>query len=91
MRQQKQGKLSVSIGPRTTSIITLLVDFFFQTLIMDEHRLSEMRWNIHRTTLIGTILLVTMNTIGRQLAGDAGYLAKLKEVVYILLDGVPEW
>ena len=57
---------------------------------MDEHRLAEMRWNVQRTTLIGTVLLVTMNTIGRQLAGDAAYLGNLKEVVYILLDGVPE-
>jgi len=28
--------------------------------------------------------------VGQQLASDAAYLATLKEVLYILLDGVPE-
>ena len=57
---------------------------------MDEHRLAEMRYSVHRTVLIGSILLVTANTVGRQLSSDAAYFAKLKEAIYILLDGVPE-
>ncbi|KAL9985001.1 hypothetical protein ACROYT_G007352 [Oculina patagonica] len=61
-----------------------------ETLIMDEHRLAEMRWSVRRTTLIASVLLVTLNTVGQQLASDAEYLANLKEVLYILLDGVPE-
>jgi len=61
-----------------------------ETLIMDEYRLAEMRWSVRRTTLIASVLLVTLNTIGQQLASDAAYLANLKEVLYILLDGVPE-
>lgn len=63
---------------------------FPETLIMDEFRLAEMRWSVRRTTLIAAVLLVTLNTIGQQLASDAAYLATLKEVLYILLDGVPE-
>lgn len=63
---------------------------FPETLIMDEFRLAEMRWSVRRTTLIASVLLVTLNTIGQQLASDAAYLATLKEVLYILLDGVPE-
>lgn len=63
---------------------------FPETLIMDEFRLAEMRWSVRRTTLIAAVLLVTLNTIGQQLASDAAYLANLKEVLYILLDGVPE-
>lgn len=61
-----------------------------ETLIMDEHRLAEMRWSVRRTTLIASVLLVTLNTVGQQLASDAAYLATLKEVLYVLLDGVPE-
>lgn len=61
-----------------------------ETLIMDEFRLAEMRWSVRRTTLIASVLLVTLNTIGQQLASDSAYLAALKEVLYILLDGVPE-
>ncbi|KAJ7383614.1 T-complex protein 11 [Desmophyllum pertusum] len=61
-----------------------------ETLIMDEFRLSEMRWSVRRTSLIASVLLVTLNTVGQQLASDAAYLATLKEVLYILLDGVPE-
>lgn len=57
---------------------------------MDEFRLAEMRWSVRRTTLIAAVLLVTLNTIGQQLALDAAYLGNLKEVLYILLDGVPE-
>jgi len=57
---------------------------------MDELRLAEMRANVHRTTLLGSILLVTMQTVARHLKGDAVYLKELKQVLIILLDGVPE-
>ena len=70
--------------------LDFLFFFFFQTLIMDEFRLAEMRWSVRRTTLIASVLLVTLNTVGQQLASDAAYLATLKEVLYVLLDGVPE-
>ena len=72
------------------SKIFLTETFCLQTLIMDESRLAEMRWSVRRTTLIASVLLVTLNTVGQQLASDAAYLATLKEVLYILLDGVPE-
>ena len=72
------------------SKISLTETFCLQTLIMDESRLAEMRWSVRRTTLIASVLLVTLNTVGQQLASDAAYLATLKEVLYILLDGVPE-
>lgn len=61
-----------------------------ETLIMDEFRLAEMRWSVRRTTLIASVVLVALNTIGQQLASDTVYLASLKEVLYILLDGVTE-
>lgn len=61
-----------------------------ETLIMDEFRLAEMRWSIRRTTLIASVVLVTLNTVGQQLASDAAYLTSLKKVLYILLDGVSE-
>ena len=57
---------------------------------MDEFRLAEMRWSVRRTTLIASVVLVALNTIGQQLASDTVYLASLKEVLYILLDGVTE-
>ena len=57
---------------------------------MDEYRLAEMRWSVRRTTLIASVLVVAFNSVGRPLAADAAYLANLKEVLYILLDGVPE-
>ena len=57
---------------------------------MDEFRLAEMRWSIRRTTLIASVVLVTLNTVGQQLASDAAYLTSLKKVLYILLDGVSE-
>lgn len=78
------GCLLMSLNP------FFLFFLFFQTLIMDEFRLAEMRWSVRRTTLIASVLLVTLNTVGQQLASDAAYLATLKEVLYILLDGVPE-
>ena len=57
---------------------------------MDEFRLAEMRWSIRRTTLIASVVLVTLNTVGQQLASDAAYLTSLKKVLHILLDGVSE-
>ena len=57
---------------------------------MDEFRLTEMRWSIRRTTLIASVVLVTLNTVGQQLASDAAYLTSLKKVLHILLDGVSE-
>ena len=52
--------------------------------------MAEMRYSVHRTTLTGSILLVTLNTVGRQVSSDAAYITHLKEEIYVLLDGVPE-
>jgi hypothetical protein len=57
---------------------------------MDELRLAEMRSSIHRSTLLASVILVTMQTVARQLKSDTAYMNGLKRVLFILLDGVPE-
>lgn len=56
---------------------------------MDELRLAEMSHMFSRLCLIGSLMLITSNTIARQLSGDAEYIMNLKDHLFVLLDGVP--
>ena len=43
-----------------------------------------------RLALIGSVMLITSNVIGQHLATDAPYINKLKDDLFVLLDGVPQ-
>ncbi|XP_001635741.2 T-complex protein 11-like protein 1 [Nematostella vectensis] len=61
-----------------------------ETLIMDELRLAEFRAYAHFFTLVSSVILVTMGTVSKQLDKDAAYIARLKEVLFVLLEGLGE-
>ena len=56
---------------------------------MDELRLAEMGHMFSRLCLIGSVMLISSNVIGQHLATDAAFVKKLKDQLFILLDGVP--
>ncbi len=56
---------------------------------MDELRLAEMSYMFNRLALIGSVMLIVSNVVGQHLASDASYVKKLKDDLFVLLDGVP--
>lgn len=61
-----------------------------ETLLMDRHRVAEMRKSTQCLVRVASILVVTLNIVGKHLASDSEYKKTLKETVHILLRGVSE-
>jgi len=61
---------------------------FPETLLLDELRLAEMSHMFSRLCLIGSLMLLTSNLIGSHLATNSSFIRKLKDHLFVLLDGV---
>lgn len=59
-----------------------------ETLMLDKHRLIELRDKTSRLSIIGSILLLTNNTIGPSIQGVASFKSRIKEHLTVLLDSV---
>eukprot|EP00794_Sanderia_malayensis_P012909 gene12909-14239_t len=60
-----------------------------ETLLMDELRLIEMGYMFDRLALIGSVMLIVSNIFGKHLSTDSAFTKKLKDDLFVLLDGVP--
>lgn len=59
-----------------------------ETLMLDQGRLVELRDKTSRLSIIGSILLLTNNTVGASIQGVAKFKISLKEDLTVLLDSV---
>ncbi|NXC19875.1 TCP11 protein, partial [Corythaeola cristata] len=58
-----------------------------ETLVMDQARLQEVQAQVNRLTIIAAVLLVTSGICGSTLCGSPGFVARLKRVTKVLLEG----
>jgi hypothetical protein len=58
---------------------------FFQTLVMDQARFTDLGNRFYHLAVIGSILLVTLGT-AQPLQGVAAFKNKLKEHINVLLE-----
>lgn len=56
--------------------------------MLDQGRLVELRDKTSRLSIIGSILLLTNNTVGASIQGVAKFKISLKEDLTVLLDSV---
>ena len=56
---------------------------------MDELRLAEMSHMFSRLCLIGSLMLITSNFVGSHLSTNSAFIKRLKDHLFVLLDGVP--
>ncbi|XP_062451032.1 T-complex protein 11 homolog isoform X2 [Rhea pennata] len=59
-----------------------------ETLFMDQGRLQEVQLQVNRLTIIAAVLLVTSSMCGSTLFGSPGFVARLKRVTKVLLEGL---
>ncbi|NXW43849.1 TCP11 protein, partial [Nyctiprogne leucopyga] len=59
-----------------------------ETLFMDQARLQEVQMQVNQLTIIAAVLLVTSGTCGSTLCGSPGFVARLKRVTKVLLEGL---
>ncbi|KAK2586133.1 hypothetical protein KPH14_001407 [Odynerus spinipes] len=59
-----------------------------ETLMLDKHRLIELRDKTSRLSIIGSILLLTNSTVGSSIQGVASFKMRVKEHLTVLLDSV---
>ncbi|XP_014809200.1 PREDICTED: T-complex protein 11 homolog isoform X2 [Calidris pugnax] len=59
-----------------------------ETLFMDQARLQEVQAQVNQLTIIAAVLLVTSGMCGSTLFGSPGFVAKLKRVTKVLLEGL---
>ena len=57
---------------------------------MDQQRLAKVRQAMQCLVRAASVLVVTLNMVGKDLASDSEYKTSLKENVYILLKTAPE-
>uniref|UniRef100_A0A8B9TLN9 T-complex protein 11-like protein 1 n=1 Tax=Anas platyrhynchos TaxID=8839 RepID=A0A8B9TLN9_ANAPL len=65
-----------------------LTGFCSQTLLMDQARLQEVRAQVNQLATTAAVLLVTSSTCGSALFGSPGFVARLKLVTKVLLEGL---
>ncbi|NXH66095.1 TCP11 protein, partial [Hydrobates tethys] len=59
-----------------------------ETLFMDQARLQEVQAQVNQLTIIAAVLLVTSAMCGSTLCGSPGFVARLKRVTKVLLEGL---
>ncbi|XP_020711995.1 T-complex protein 11-like protein 1 isoform X2 [Athalia rosae] len=59
-----------------------------ETLMMDQGRLVELRDRTSRLSVVGSVLLVTNNTVGAPVQGVASFKQNIKQHITLLLDSV---
>ncbi|NXI65205.1 TCP11 protein, partial [Anseranas semipalmata] len=59
-----------------------------ETLLMDQARLQEVQAQVNQLTIIAAVLLVTSGMCGSTLFGSPGFVARLKLVTKVLLEGL---
>ncbi|XP_072742367.1 T-complex protein 11 homolog isoform X3 [Ciconia boyciana] len=59
-----------------------------ETLFMDQARLQEVQAQVNQLTIIAAVLLVTSGMCGSTLCGSPGFVARLKRVTKVLLEGL---
>ncbi|NXX54980.1 TCP11 protein, partial [Scopus umbretta] len=59
-----------------------------ETLVMDQARLQEVQAQVNQLTVIAAVLLVTSGVCGSTLCGSPGFVARLKRVTKVLLEGL---
>ncbi|NWY06203.1 TCP11 protein, partial [Nothoprocta ornata] len=59
-----------------------------ETLFMDQARLQEVRSQVNQLVIVAAVLLVTSGTCGSTLFGSPGFVARLKRVTKVLLEGL---
>lgn len=55
---------------------------------MDQSRLQEVQAQVNQLTIIAAVLLVTSGMCGSTLFGSPGFVARLKRVTKVLLEGL---
>ncbi|NXA39605.1 TCP11 protein, partial [Eudromia elegans] len=60
-----------------------------ETLFMDQARLQAVRSQVNQLVIIAAVLLVTGGMCGSTLFGSPGFVARLKRVTKVLLEGLP--
>uniref|UniRef100_A0A8C4UY20 Uncharacterized protein n=1 Tax=Falco tinnunculus TaxID=100819 RepID=A0A8C4UY20_FALTI len=58
-----------------------------ETLLMDQARLQEVHVQVNLLTIIAAVQLVTTGICGSTLRGSPGFVARLKQVTKVLLEG----
>ncbi|XP_018423241.1 PREDICTED: T-complex protein 11-like protein 1 [Nanorana parkeri] len=61
---------------------------FPETVVMDQIRFQEMKLELLKLTLLGTVLLITHNSAGPAVSGLAGFTDQMKSLIRLLLEGV---
>ncbi|XP_064354058.1 T-complex protein 11 homolog isoform X1 [Dromaius novaehollandiae] len=59
-----------------------------ETLFMDQARLQEVQSQVNQLTITAAVLLVTSGMCGSTLFGSPGFVARLKRVTKVLLEGL---
>ncbi|KAM9255491.1 LOW QUALITY PROTEIN: T-complex protein 11 homolog [Cariama cristata] len=59
-----------------------------ETLLMDQARLQEVQAQVNQLTIVAAVLLVTAGMCGSTLCGSPGFVARLKRVTKVLLEGL---
>ncbi|KFQ79249.1 T-complex protein 11, partial [Phaethon lepturus] len=59
-----------------------------ETLFMDQARLQEVQVQVNQLTIVAAVLLVTSGMCGSTLCGSPGFVARLKRVTKVLLEGL---
>ncbi|NXA18553.1 TCP11 protein, partial [Ibidorhyncha struthersii] len=59
-----------------------------ETLFMDQARLQEIQAQVNQLIIIAAVLLVTSGVCGSTLFGSPGFVARLKRVTKVLLEGL---
>ncbi|KAM6398813.1 LOW QUALITY PROTEIN: T-complex protein 11 homolog [Rhynochetos jubatus] len=59
-----------------------------ETLFMGQARLQEAQAQVRQPTVVATVLLVAIGTCGSTLCGSPGFVARLKPVTKVLLEGL---
>lgn len=66
----------------------IIYTFYFQTLVIDQSRILEMRDKSQRLTIVASALLLTYSTVGAPIAGVQQLKEQMKTETLTILDGV---
>lgn len=69
-------------------VLTGWCGFCSQTLLLDQARLQEVQAQVNQLTIIAAVLLVTSGVCGSTLFDSPGFIARLKLVTKVLLEGL---
>ncbi|XP_010221617.1 PREDICTED: T-complex protein 11 homolog [Tinamus guttatus] len=86
--QELLDKLPRSIATSCPLSVASRHPLVLQTLFMDQARLQQVRSQVNQLVLIAAVLLVTSGMCGSTLFGSPGFVARLKRVTKVLLEGL---